>query len=43
MATHGRTGASRWLYGSVTEKIIHSTTASLLIVRPPAHAFTHHG
>jgi len=36
MATHGRTGLRRWLYGSVTEKVIHDFTASLLIVRPPS-------
>jgi nucleotide-binding universal stress UspA family protein len=35
MATHGRTGVRRWLYGSVTEKVLHNSTGSaMLIVRP---------
>jgi len=42
MATHGRTGLRRWLYGSVTEKVIHDSTASLLIVRPPSDALVAH-
>ncbi|HEX6386169.1 MAG TPA: universal stress protein [Anaerolineae bacterium] len=37
LAAHGRTGPRRWLYGSVTEKVIHNSTASLLIVRPPSN------
>jgi nucleotide-binding universal stress UspA family protein len=34
MATHGRTGLLRWVYGSVTEKVLHSVNTSLLVVRP---------
>ncbi len=34
MATHGRSGLRRWLYGSVTEKVLRASTCSLLIVRP---------
>lgn len=34
MASHGRTGVQRWVYGSVTEKVMRSTVASLLIIRP---------
>jgi nucleotide-binding universal stress UspA family protein len=35
MATHGRSGAQRWVYGSVTEKILHNSTSfAMLIVRP---------
>jgi nucleotide-binding universal stress UspA family protein len=34
MATHGRTGVQRWVYGSVTEKVLHSVNTSLLVVRP---------
>ena len=37
MATHGRSGLSRWVYGSVTEKVLRHTDSALLIVRPPAH------
>lgn len=35
MATHGRSGLRRWVYGSVTEKVLRATSRSLLIVRPP--------
>ncbi|HJT57925.1 MAG TPA: universal stress protein [Ktedonobacteraceae bacterium] len=34
MATHGRGGLPRWLLGSVTEKVMHTTKLPLLIVRP---------
>jgi nucleotide-binding universal stress UspA family protein len=34
MATHGRTGVQRWVYGSVTEKVLHSVKTSLLVFRP---------
>lgn len=37
MSTHGRTGLQRWVYGSVTEKVLRSGSGSMLIVRPPAH------
>ena len=33
MATHGRSGISRWLLGSVTDKVLHATTNPLLMVR----------
>ncbi|MFQ6026587.1 MAG: universal stress protein [Dehalococcoidia bacterium] len=33
MCTHGRSGMARWLLGSVTEKVLHSTTNPLFIVR----------
>ncbi len=34
MATHGRTGLKRWVYGSVTAKVLRSATCSLLVIRP---------
>jgi nucleotide-binding universal stress UspA family protein len=34
MATHGRTGIRRWLYGSVTEKVLRGARCHMLIVRP---------
>lgn len=37
MATHGRTGLRRWIYGSVTEKVLHSAACSMLVARPAAH------
>ncbi len=33
MATHGRSGMSRWLLGSVAEKVLRATTNPLLLVR----------
>lgn len=36
MATHGRSGLSRWVYGSVTEKVMQSLPVNMLVVR--AHA-----
>jgi len=35
MATHGRSGISRWVWGSVAEKILHSSSIPVLIVRSP--------
>lgn len=35
MTTHGRTGLRRWVYGSVTEKVLRGTRCAMLIVRPP--------
>jgi nucleotide-binding universal stress UspA family protein len=35
MATHGRSGISRWIWGSVAEKILHSSSIPVLLVRPP--------
>lgn len=34
MATHGRTGLKRWVYGSVTAKVLRSVSCSMLVVRP---------
>ena len=33
MSTHGRSGALRWVFGSVADKVIHATTRPLLLVR----------
>ena len=33
MATHGRTGLSRWSLGSVAEKVLRAGTTPLLLVR----------
>lgn len=35
MATHGRTGLRRWVYGGITEKVLRSSNSSMLVVRPP--------
>ena len=34
MATHGRSGLQRWVYGSVTEKVLRAGGFSMLVVRP---------
>jgi nucleotide-binding universal stress UspA family protein len=33
MATHGRSGLTRWMLGSVTDKVLHAAANSLLVVR----------
>ena len=40
MATHGRSGVSRWLLGSVTEKVLRGTINPLLVVRAPGDSKT---
>jgi nucleotide-binding universal stress UspA family protein len=34
MSTHGRTGLRRWVYGSVTEKILSGAHCAMMIIRP---------
>jgi nucleotide-binding universal stress UspA family protein len=34
MATHGRSGLTRWAYGSVTEKVLLAASSPILLVRP---------
>jgi nucleotide-binding universal stress UspA family protein len=33
MSTHGRTGGSRWMYGSVAERVLRGAHCPVLIVR----------
>lgn len=35
VATHGRSGISRWAYGSVTDRILRSSCIPVLMVRAP--------
>jgi nucleotide-binding universal stress UspA family protein len=35
MATHGRSGISRWAYGSVASKVLREINTPLLLVTPP--------
>jgi nucleotide-binding universal stress UspA family protein len=35
IATHGRSGVSRWIWGSVTDRIVHSACVPVLMVRAP--------
>jgi nucleotide-binding universal stress UspA family protein len=34
MATHGRTGIRRWVYGSVAEKVLQRVDCAVLLIRP---------
>jgi nucleotide-binding universal stress UspA family protein len=34
MATHGRTGIIHWVWGSITERVIHKSRLPVLLVRP---------
>jgi nucleotide-binding universal stress UspA family protein len=34
MSTHGRTGAARWIIGSVADRVVHSAPVPVLVVRP---------
>ncbi len=33
MSTHGRTGAARWIIGSVADRVVHSAHVPVLLVR----------
>ena len=35
MSTHGRSGPSRWAYGSVADKVLRSSCVPVLLVRAP--------
>ena len=34
MSSHGRSGISRWVYGSVADKVLHKAECSVVIVHP---------
>lgn len=36
MSTHGRSGFSRWLLGSVADRVLHGAGTPVLLVRPPS-------
>ena len=36
MSTHGHSGVGRWLFGSVTDQVLHLTRTPMLVIRPPA-------
>ena len=38
MSTHGRSGLSRWAFGSVTDKLLHAGNVPILVVRAPKPA-----
>jgi nucleotide-binding universal stress UspA family protein len=35
MASHGRSGPSRWAFGSVTDKVLRSSCIPVLMIRAP--------
>jgi nucleotide-binding universal stress UspA family protein len=35
IATHGRSGISRWVWGSVADKLLRSSCIPVFVVRPP--------
>ena len=35
MATHGRSGAGRWVLGSVADRVVRHSPGPVLVVRPP--------
>jgi nucleotide-binding universal stress UspA family protein len=34
MSTHGRSGITRWVFGSITDKILHAGDTAILVVQP---------
>ncbi len=36
MATHGRSGVRRWVFGSVADRVLHYSSAPILLIRPRA-------
>jgi nucleotide-binding universal stress UspA family protein len=34
LATHGRSGVSRWVFGSVADRLVRSSSVPVLLVRP---------
>jgi len=35
MASHGKSGPSRWTHGSVVDKVFRATRLTIMVVRPP--------
>ena len=35
MSSHGRTGPSRWAFGSVTDKVFRASCIPVMMIRPP--------
>lgn len=36
MSTHGKSGVSRWAFGSVADRVIHQSAVPVLIASPPS-------
>jgi nucleotide-binding universal stress UspA family protein len=41
MSTHGRSGISRWLIGSIADKIVHSAKVPVLLIRSKPQEASH--
>ncbi|HEM62357.1 MAG TPA: universal stress protein [Chloroflexi bacterium] len=41
MCTHGRSGLGRWVFGSVTEKVLRGAQTPVLVVRPEGAPVAH--
>ena len=35
ISTHGRSGPSRWVWGSIADRLLHSTCTPILMIRAP--------
>jgi nucleotide-binding universal stress UspA family protein len=35
VSTHGRSGPSRWVWGSIADRLLHSTCTPILMIRAP--------
>jgi len=38
LATHGRSGISRWVFGSVADRLVRSSSVPILLIRPEGFA-----
>ncbi len=38
LATHGRSGVSRWVFGSVADRLVRSLSVPILLIRPDGFA-----
>jgi len=38
MSTHGRSGISRWVFGSVADRVVRNASIPVLVVSPPGRA-----
>ena len=38
IATHGRSGITRWIFGSVADRLVRALSVPILLVRPPGVA-----
>ena len=43
MATHGRSGVSRWIWGSTADRLLRSTTVPIFLIRPAGCGMTEEG